>query len=108
MQAFEKMCRGDFYSSQRVSTFFSTVSRFQVSLCHVSGAAILPTDFSSRNVPTSCQLCTFVNPNAQSVVQRLTTEDIEDGRAKIPFTTIELHGLPSKKTAQISEVHMLT
>nr|XP_022310274.1 uncharacterized protein LOC111115730 isoform X2 [Crassostrea virginica] len=91
VQAFEKMCRGEFSASPRVSTFLSTVSRFQVSLRHVSGAAILPTDFSSRNVPTcdnpSCQICTFVNATAQSVVQRVTTEDIEEGRAKMPFTT---------------------
>ena len=60
-------------------------------LRHVSGAAILPTDFSSRNAPAcddpSCQICSFVNTTAQSVVQRVTTEDIEEGRANMPFTT---------------------
>ena len=91
VQAFEKMCRGEFSSSPRVSTFLSTVSRFQVSLRHISGAAILPTDFSSRNVPAcdnpSCQICSFVNFTAQSVVQRITTDDIVEGRAKMPFST---------------------
>ena len=50
-QAFEKMCRGEFSSSPRVSLFLSSASRYQVSVRHVSGAAILPTDFASRNAP---------------------------------------------------------
>lgn len=102
VQAFEKMCRGEFSTSPRVSTFLSTVSRFRVSLRHVSGAAILPTYFSSRNAPAcddpSCQICSFVNTTAQSVVQRVTTEDIED----------EPPGLPTNETVQTLDVHMHT
>ncbi|KAJ8349610.1 hypothetical protein SKAU_G00247400 [Synaphobranchus kaupii] len=51
MQAFEKLCRGEFSASPRVSTFLSTASRFQVSVRHVAGAAILPSDYASRNPP---------------------------------------------------------
>ena len=66
VQAFEKLCRGEFSASPRVSTFLSVVSRFQASVRHVSGAAILPSDFASRNAPpppphpcqdVTCQVC---------------------------------------------------
>ena len=49
VQAYEKLCRGEFSASPRVSTFLSVVSRYQASVRHVSGAAILPSDFASRN-----------------------------------------------------------
>ena len=42
---------GEFSASPRVSTFLSVVSRFQASVRHVSGAAILPSDFANRNAP---------------------------------------------------------
>ena len=51
VQSFEKLCRGEFSSSPRVATFLSTVSRYQASVPHVAGAAILPSDFASRNAP---------------------------------------------------------
>ena len=51
VQAFEKLCRGEFSASPRVSTFLSVVNRFQASVRHLSGAAILPSDFASRNAP---------------------------------------------------------
>ena len=35
VQAFEKLCRGEFSASPRVSTFPSVVSRFQASIRHV-------------------------------------------------------------------------
>ena len=49
VQAYERLCRGEFSASSRVSTFLSTVSRYQASVRHVSGSAILPSDFASRN-----------------------------------------------------------
>ena len=49
VQAFEKLCRGEFSTSPRVSTFLSVVSRFQASVRHVSGAAILR-DYLSQPV----------------------------------------------------------
>ena len=43
VQAFEKLSRGEFSASLRVHTFLSTVSRYQASVEHVAGSAILPT-----------------------------------------------------------------
>lgn len=58
VQAFEKLCRGEFSASPRVNSFLSTASRFQVLIRHVAGAATLPTDFANRNAP-DCDSPTF-------------------------------------------------
>ena len=51
------------FSQSPVSTFLSIVSRYQASVRHVSGSAILPSDFASRNAAPcedeACQVCTF-------------------------------------------------
>lgn len=91
VQAYEKLCRGEFSASPRVSTFLSTASRFQASIRHISGQAILPSDFASRNAPDcddpTCQICTFINQQEDSVVRHITTKDILDGPSKLPFTS---------------------
>lgn len=91
VQAFEKLCRGEFSASPRVSTFLSTVSRYQASVRHVAGSAILPSDFASRNAPdcedVTCQVCSFVKRTEDSVVLRLSIQDVLTGAAKLPFTS---------------------
>ncbi|CAG2236610.1 unnamed protein product [Mytilus edulis] len=91
VQAFEKLCRGEFSSSPRVSTYLSTASRFQVSIRHVSGLAILPSDYSSRNAPNcdnpACQICNFIHLQEECVVRHVTTADILNGTVKLPFTS---------------------
>ena len=90
VQAYEKLCRGEFSSSPRVSTFLSIVSRYQISVQHVSGSAILQSDFASRNAAEctelSCQICSFVRTIDQAVVRNLTIEDLSSGLSKLPFT----------------------
>jgi hypothetical protein len=49
VQAYNKLCRGEFSSSARVATFLATASRFQVSIRHLAGSANIPSDFASRN-----------------------------------------------------------
>ena len=91
VQAYEKLCRGEFSTSTRVSTFLSTVSRYQVSVRHVAGSAILPSDFASRNAPScedqSCQVCSFVQRLEECVVRRVPIQDILNGLEKLPFTS---------------------
>ena len=91
VQAFEKLCRGEFSASPRVSTFLSTVSRYQALVRHVSGSAILPSDFASRNAVAcedlACQVCNFVNRTEESVVRRTSTQDILAGTSRLPFTS---------------------
>ena len=91
VQAYEKLCRGEFSASPRVSTFLSTVSRYQVTVRHVAGAAILPSDFASRNAPPcveeGCQVCCFIRRTADSVVRQVSVQDVLDGSARLPFTS---------------------
>ncbi|KAK3103665.1 hypothetical protein FSP39_020858 [Pinctada imbricata] len=91
VMAYEKVGRGEFSASPRVYTFLSTVSRYQVSVRHVAGSAILPSDFSSRSTPDcidpTCQVCQFINTTVDSVVRNITVSDILTGKARLPFTS---------------------
>ena len=91
IQAFGKLCRGEFSPSSRVSTFLSTVSCYQASVRHVSRSAILPSDFSSRNAPDcedlACQVCSFVKRSEDSVIRRSSMQDILNGTVRLPFTS---------------------
>ena len=89
--AYEKLCRGEFSASPRVSTFLSTVSRYQASVRHVSGSAILPADFACHNAAPcedeACQVCTFTRLTQDSVVRRTLIQDILSGNGHLPFTS---------------------
>lgn len=78
-------------ASSRLSTFLSTESRYQASVRDVSGSAILPSDFSSRNtVPCedeACQVCMFTKLTQESVVRHTSTQDILSGTKHFPFTS---------------------
>ena len=91
VQAYEKLCRGEFSASPRVSTFLSVVSRYQASVRHVSGAAILQSDFASRNAAPceneTCQVCSFITRTRDSVVRAVSVQDILQGNARLPFTS---------------------
>ena len=90
VQAYEKLCRGEFSASSRVTTFLSIVSRYQVKIAHVSGAANLPSDFASRNpnvcADQSCQVCKFCADTEDSVVAHLSVSDVCDAHVPMPFT----------------------
>jgi hypothetical protein len=85
VMAFEKLCRGEFSASPRVSTFLS------ISVQHVAGSVILPSDYASRSAPSceepTCQICSFVSKTKDSVVRGVTAQDIISGKASLPFTT---------------------
>ncbi|XP_073234993.1 uncharacterized protein [Porites lutea] len=91
VQAYEKLCRGEFSASPRVSTFLSVVSRYQASVRHVSGAAILPSDFASRNAAAcdneTCQVCSFISRTRDSVVRAVSVQDVLQGNVRLPFTS---------------------
>ena len=91
VQAYQKLCRGEFSASPQVSTFLSTVSRYQAQVQHIAGASILPSDFASRNVPEckdmACQICSFVNIAQSSTIRRTTTAEILAGKTHLPFTS---------------------
>ena len=128
MQAYTKLLRGEFSNSSRITSFLSTISRFQVQVQHVSGSANLPSDYASRH-PVSCpdgqcQVCKFIHETEDSVIRSLTVRDVLDGLSSMPFLSRtawlasqhECHDIrrthahltqgtrPSKKMTKISSV----
>ena len=75
VQALQKFCRGEFSASPRLTSFLTMVSRYQVSLQHLAGAANLPSDFASCNAPDcnelNCQICSFVHESVFSCTWHL-------------------------------------
>ena len=91
VQAYQKLCRGEFSTSPRVSTFLSTISRYQVIVQHIAGASILPSDFASHNAPEcrdmACQVCNFINTTQSSVIRRTSVAEILAGKTHLPLTS---------------------
>ena len=88
VQAYNKLLRGEFSNSARVTTFLSVVSRYQLHVRHIAGAVNLPTDYTSRNPSVcpdaTCQVCKFVHELQTSVVR--SVYDVLNGTATMPFT----------------------
>lgn len=63
----------DFSASSRVTSFLCVVSRYQISVQHVSGLANIPLDFACRNVAecleSRCQVFSFISRLEESVVR---------------------------------------
>jgi hypothetical protein len=91
VQAQTKLSRGQFSSSARVSSFLSTLSRYNVSLQYITGASNIPADYQSRNPVdcqnSSCQICKFIQENEETAVYHITVTDVLEGRSTMPFLT---------------------
>ena len=86
-----KLCRREFSASPCVTSFLSTVSRYQVSLEYLAGNANLPSDFASPNAPdcteNHCQICSFIHKTEYSVVRSTSVKEILDNVTCLPFTS---------------------
>ena len=91
VQAYDKLKRGEFSTSSRVTTFLSTVSRYLVHVRHIAGIDNLPSDFASRNPiecrNSSCQICKFIAELEDSVVRTTTVDAVLEGSVHMPFTS---------------------
>ncbi len=91
VQAWEKLCRGEFSASPRVMTFLSTASRYQISLQHLAGSSNPVADFASRNAPPctapNCQICQFVNHMENATVMTMNISEILKGTTPMPYMT---------------------
>ena len=91
VQGFEKLCRGEFSASPRVTSFLSIVSRYQVSIRHLAGRLNIPSDFASRNAPPcnepNCQICSFISRTEDSVVRSVNIKDVMSDDFRLPFTS---------------------
>ena len=89
VQAYQKLLRGEFSASARVTTFLAVVSRYHLQVRHIAGIANLPSDFASRNPSEcsdqSCQVCKFIAETQESVVRGLSVKDVMEGSVKMPF-----------------------
>ena len=109
VQAYEKLLRGEFSASSRVTTFLSVLSRYRVSLRHISGAANLPADFASRNpqecLDNSCQICQFIKESEDSVVRGVTVQDVLGGSVRMPFTSRAAWAATQQECPDLRRVH---
>ena len=91
VQAVEKLSRGEFSASSRVTSFLSTVSRYQINVRHLNGSVNIPSYFESRNASECaeprCQNCSFITQLEDSVVRSVHVQDIKDNQTRLPFTT---------------------
>ena len=91
VQAVEKLCRGEFLASPRVTSFLSIVSRYLINMRHLNGSVNIPSDFESRNASECteprCQICSFITQLEDSVVRSVHVQDIIDNQTRLPFTT---------------------
>ena len=90
VQAVEKLCRGDFSASTRLTSFLSTVNRYQINVRHLNGSVNIPSDFESRNA-SECtepryQICSLITQVEDSVVRSVHVQDIIDNHNRLPFT----------------------
>ena len=90
VQAVQKLQRGEYSASSRLTTFLSAVSRFGVEVKHIQGSSNVLADYISRNpVPCNevkCQICSFIKDSMESVVAAVTVEEVLSGEASLPFT----------------------
>ena len=91
IQAHNKLLKGQFSNSSRLSTFLSATCRYTVKIERLDGSANVPSDFHSRNAPDclepSCQVCPFVNELETARVNSVSTESIIKGTSRMPFIT---------------------
>lgn len=89
VQAYHRLCEGQFSASARVSTFLSTLSSHRVSVNHLPGSANSSSDYSSRHPvqcdSINCQICKFVESTATSVVNAISVNDVLSGSVTLPF-----------------------
>ena len=92
VQAFEKLSKGGFSLSPRISSFLMNLNAHNIAIEHVKGSSIKMTDFASRNPVAcpdqNCQVCKFVCDQVELAVTAVTIEEIEKGAAKMPFYNI--------------------
>ena len=88
-EAYLKLNKGHFSASNRISTFLTALSSYNVELCHLKGVANLSADYASRHPKQchdpSCQICKFVEECVDSTVQSVSVQDVLSGEVKMPF-----------------------
>ena len=91
VQAYKKLCRGQFSTSSRVVTFLSVLSRFNTHIMHIKGSNNTYSDYASRNAiectERNCQVCTYIQNTADSVVRSCSVQDVLQSGVPVPFSS---------------------
>ncbi len=91
MQAYQRLQRGEFSISPRVTTFLTAAHRHSVDIHHLAGSANVPSDFASRNAPQCeedrCQICCFLRETEVSTIRLTNASDIIQGRNRLPYAS---------------------
>ena len=89
VEARNKLLRGHFSASARISTFLSCLSEHNLILSHIKGTDNTISDFGSRHPSncseSSCQICKFVEDLVESVVRSVSVNDVLSGSVRMPF-----------------------
>jgi len=109
VQAYQRMCRGLFSNSARVTAFISTVARYQVTISHTSGVNIPLTDYCSRNpvecVDKACQVCKFVEETRNSSVRAVSVQEVLSGKCAMPFVNRPAWLTSQRECPHLRRVH---
>ena len=87
-QAYQRLCKGYFSASARVSTFLSCLISHNVQVLHIPGKSNASSDNSSRHprecYDSSCKVCAFVNNTATSV-HAVMVSYVMSGSISMPY-----------------------
>ncbi|XP_071511850.1 uncharacterized protein [Diadema antillarum] len=109
VQAYEKLCRGEFSASPRVSTFLTTVSRYQVSIRHLAALRMyqltLPVGMllhvKSPSVRFALSLLSWRAP----LFTANTIDEVLSGRTRMPFTSRNAWARIQSECADLRRTH---
>ncbi|CAC5393426.1 unnamed protein product [Mytilus coruscus] len=92
VQGFEKLCRGEFSASPRVTSFLSVVKpipgqrqsfiwscKYSIRLCKQKRTPVC--------TEPNCQVCCFISRTEDSVVRAVSIQDVLNDEFRLPFTT---------------------
>ena len=91
VQAWKRSKTGAFSASARIAAFLSGVSAMNIEIIHTPGSEMKSSDYNSRNpeecTEKRCQICKFASKleTIGDKVAKITVDDIEKGRVKMPF-----------------------
>ena len=91
VMAYNKLKKGQFSASARVSSFLSALCRYNIHLQHLKGKENIYADYASRNTPKctekKCQICSYTSETIESVVRSISVKDVLNSIAPVPYSS---------------------
>lgn len=107
--AVKKLIRGEFSASARLSTFLSSVSRYNADVVHIPGKMNLVSDHASRHPlkcedPGNCAVCKFAAETMNSVVNAVSVEEVLEGKTSLPWINRRAWGEVQEQCSTLRKV----